>query len=180
MLLLFDNPTGVGNLISSSSAFSKFSLNIRKFTVHVLLKPGLENFEHYFASMWHECNCTVVWAFFGIVFLWDCPVATGEFSKLAGILSAALSWHHLLGWNSSAISWRIPSPPLDLFVMMLPKVHLTSHSKMFGSRWVITPLCLSRLFRSFLYSSSVYCCHLFLEEKTIENPLCVYWVNLKV
>ena len=46
-----DDPTDVGNLISGSSAFSKSSLNIWKFTVHVLLKPGLENFEHYFASM---------------------------------------------------------------------------------------------------------------------------------
>ena len=45
---LFDDPVDVGNLISRSSAFSKTSLNISKFTVHVLLKPGLENFEHYF------------------------------------------------------------------------------------------------------------------------------------
>ena len=48
---LFDDPTDVGNLISGSSAFSKTSLNIRKFMVHILLKPGLENFEHYFTSM---------------------------------------------------------------------------------------------------------------------------------
>ena len=47
----FDDPADVGNLISGSSAFSKTSLNIRKFTVHILLKPGLENFEHYFTSM---------------------------------------------------------------------------------------------------------------------------------
>ena len=47
----FDDPTDVGNLISGSSAFSKSSLNIWKFTVHVLLKPGLENFEHYFTSL---------------------------------------------------------------------------------------------------------------------------------
>ena len=46
-----DDPADVGNLISGSSAFSKTSLNIWNFTVHVLLKPGLENFEHYFASM---------------------------------------------------------------------------------------------------------------------------------
>ena len=46
-----DDPVDVGNLISGSSAFSKFSLNIWKFTVHVLLKPGLENFEHYFTSV---------------------------------------------------------------------------------------------------------------------------------
>ena len=48
---LFDDPMDVGNLISGSSAFSKSILNIRKFTVHVLLKAGLENFEHYFAGM---------------------------------------------------------------------------------------------------------------------------------
>ena len=47
----FDDPADVGNLIAGSSAFSKTSLNIWKFTVHVLLKPGLENFEHYFTSM---------------------------------------------------------------------------------------------------------------------------------
>ena len=47
----FDDPADVGNFISGSSAFSKSSLNIWKFTVHILLKPGLENFEHYFASM---------------------------------------------------------------------------------------------------------------------------------
>ena len=67
----FDDPEDVGNLISGSSAFSKTSLNIRMFTVHVLLKPGVENFEHYFASVWDECACAVVWIFFGIAFLWD-------------------------------------------------------------------------------------------------------------
>ena len=71
-----------------SSAFSKSSLNICKFIVQVLLKPGLVNFEQYFASVWDECNCAVVWTFFGITFLWDgmklafsSPVATTEFSK---------------------------------------------------------------------------------------------------
>ena len=66
----FDDPMNVGNLISGSYAF-KSSLNIWKFTVHILLKPGLENFEHYFAAVWYEWNCAVVWAFFGIAFLWD-------------------------------------------------------------------------------------------------------------
>ena len=47
----FDDPTDVGNLLSGSSTFSKSSLNIWKFTIHVLLKPGLEDFEHYFASV---------------------------------------------------------------------------------------------------------------------------------
>ena len=67
----FYDPTDIGNLISGSSAFSKPSLNIWKFSVHVLLKPSLENFQHYFASVWDECNCAVVWAFFGIAFLRD-------------------------------------------------------------------------------------------------------------
>ena len=96
----FDYPMDVPNLISGSSAFSKSSLNIWKFMVHVLLKPSLEDFEHYFATMWDECNCVVVWAFFGIAFLRDwnenwhsfsSPVATVEFSKFAGVLSTASS-----------------------------------------------------------------------------------------
>ena len=74
------DPVDVGNLISGSSAFSKYSLNTWKFTVHILLKPGLEKFEHYFDSVWHECNCSVVWTFLVISFLkywnenWPFPV----------------------------------------------------------------------------------------------------------
>ena len=60
------------------------------------------------------------------------PVATDEFSKFAGILSAALSQRHLLGFEIS--STGIPSPPLALFIVMLPKAHLTSDSRMSGSR----------------------------------------------
>ena len=67
----FHDPVDVGNLISGSSSFSKTSLDIWKFTVHILLKPGLENFEHYFTSMWDECNCALVWAFVSSAFLWD-------------------------------------------------------------------------------------------------------------
>ena len=110
----FDDPTD-GNLISGSSSFLKSSLNIWKFMVHILLKPGLESFEHYFTSVWDECNCAVVWTFFGIAFLWDwnenwpfpvewkltfsSPVATADFSKFAGLLSAALPQHHLSGFG---------------------------------------------------------------------------------
>ena len=61
-------------------------------------------------------------------------------------------------WNSSA---GITSPPLALFIVMLPKAHLTSRSRMSGSRWVITALWLFGSWRSVLYSSSVYSCHLF-------------------
>ena len=62
-------------------------------------------------------------------------------------------------WNSST---GIPSPPLTLFIVMLSKAHLTSHSRMSGSRWVITSSWLYGSWRSFLYGSSVYSCHLFL------------------
>ena len=62
-------------------------------------------------------------------------------------------------WKSST---GISSPPLALFVVMLSKAHLTSHSRLSGCRWVITPSWLSGSWRSFLYSSSVYSCHLFL------------------
>ena len=60
----------VGNLISGFSSFSKSTLNIWKFMAQVLLKPGLENFECYFARVGDERNCEVVSAFFGIAFLW--------------------------------------------------------------------------------------------------------------
>ena len=62
-------------------------------------------------------------------------------------------------WNKSV---GIPAPPLTFFIVMLPKAHLTLHSRMSGCRWVITPLSLSGSLRSFLYSSSVYSCHLFV------------------
>ena len=110
----FNDPTDVGNLISGSSDFSKSNLNIWKLSVHALLKPGLENFEHYFASVWDECNYAVVWTFFGIAFLWDWnenfsrPVATAEFSKFAGILNAALSQHHLLGFEIAQLEFHHP------------------------------------------------------------------------
>ena len=67
---LYD-PMDVCNLISGSFVFSKSSLNIWKFLGHVLLKPSLENFEHYSASIWDECSCAVVWTFLGIALLWD-------------------------------------------------------------------------------------------------------------
>ena len=60
-----------GIFISVSFAFSKSSSNIWKFSVHVLLKPSLENFEHYFAGVWDECSSALVWTFFGIAFLGD-------------------------------------------------------------------------------------------------------------
>ena len=98
----FDDPTDVNNLISASSAFSKSSLNIWKFTVHIVLKSSLDIYEHYVASVWDECNCaSIPWHCLSLgleqKLTFSSPVATSEFSKFAGILSAALQQHHLLG-----------------------------------------------------------------------------------
>ena len=162
----FDDPMDVGNLVSGSSAFSKSSWNIWKFMVHVLMKPGSENFEHDFTSMWDECNCAVVWTFFGIAFLWDWnenwpfPVLWPLLS-FPDLLAYWVQHFHASSfriWNNST---GIPSPPLALFVVMLPKGQLTSYSRISGSRLGITPLWLSGSLRSFLYSS-VHSCHLFL------------------
>ena len=139
LLCFFDDPTDIGNLISGSSAFSKSILNIWKFSVHVLLKPGLENLEHYFASMWNECNCAVVSSFFSIAFLWG-GMKIDLFQSHGHCWVFQICWHMECStftessfriWNSST---GIPLPPLALFVVMLPKAHLTSNSMMSGSR----------------------------------------------
>ena len=67
----FYDPADAGNLISYYSAFSKSSLYTWKFLIHILLMPSLKDFEYYFVNIWNEHNCTVVWTFFGIAFLWD-------------------------------------------------------------------------------------------------------------
>ena len=130
----FNDPVDVDNLISGSSAFSKSSLNIWKFTVHLLLKPGLENFEHYFASVWDECSCAVVWTFFGIAFL-RIGMKTDHFQSCDHCWVFQIFWHIECStftassfriWNSST---GIPSPALLLFVVMLPKARLISHSR---------------------------------------------------
>ena len=126
----FYDATDVGNLISDSSAFSKSSLNIWKFSVYVLLNPQLENFEHYFASMWDECYCAVVWTFFGIALLcnwseiWPFPVLWPllSFPNLLAYWVQHFNSTIFRIWNSSA---GIPSSPLALFIAMLPKAHLT-------------------------------------------------------
>ena len=84
------------------------------------------------------------------------PGITAEFSNFADILSAALfAASSFRIWSNST---GIPSPPVVLFIVMLPKAHLTSRSKMSGSKWVITPSWVSGSWRSFLYSSYVYSC----------------------
>ena len=107
------NLMDVGNLISGSSAFYKSSLHIWKFSVHILLKPSLKDFEHNLTSTWNEHNCTIVWTFFGIALLWDwnentfsSRVATAGFSKFADLLSAELKQHHLLGFEIAQLEFH--------------------------------------------------------------------------
>ena len=128
--------------------------------VHILLKPGLENFEHYFSSVGDECNCVVVWAFLALPFF-RIGMKTDLFQSCGHCQVFQICWHIECStfttssfriWNSST---GIPSPPLALFIVMLPKANLTSHSRLSGSRWVITSLWLSGSWRSFLYSFSV-------------------------
>ena len=155
----FDDSADIGNVISCALAFSKPSLNIWMFTVYILLKPGLENFEHYFASVWDECNYVVVWAFFAIAF--GIGIKTDLFQSCGHLWVFQICWHIECStftassfriWNSST---GVPPPPRALFIVMLPKVHLTSHSRMSGSRWVITPSCLSGSLTPLLHHSSV-------------------------
>ena len=111
------DPMDAGNLISDSSVFSKSSLNIWNFLVHILLKSILENFEHYFASMWDEYNFAVLWTLFGIPFLWDWN-ETDLFQSCGHCWVVQMCWHiewststalYFRIWNSSA---EIPSPPI--------------------------------------------------------------------
>ena len=140
--------------------------------VYVLLKPDLENFEHYFARVWGECNCVVVLTFFGIAFIWNWMKI--DLFQSCGYCSVfQICWHIECStftassfkiWNRST---GILSPLLVLFIVMVLKTHLTSHSRMSGSRWVIIPLWLSGSWRSFLYSFSMYSYHLFISSASV-------------
>ena len=88
----FDDPTDVGNLISGSPAFSKYNINIWKFSVHVLLKPSLENFEQYFARVWDKCNCVVVWIFFALPFF-GIGMITDPFQSCGHCWVFQICWH---------------------------------------------------------------------------------------
>ena len=104
--------------------------------------------------LWHCLSLGLEWKL-----TFSSPVATAEFFKFAGVFicCSTLTASSFRTWNSST---GIPSLPLALFLVMLPKAHLTSHCRMSGSRWVI--IWLSGSCKSFLYSFSVYSCHLFL------------------
>ena len=121
----------------------------------------------FWALLWDECNCAVVLAFFGITFLRD-----WNENWLFPVLWPLLSFPNLLPYwvqhvnriifqDLQSLNWNSITST-SLFVVMLPKAHLTLHCRMSGSRWVITRSWLSGSWRSFLYSFSVDSCHLFL------------------
>ena len=118
--------------------------------------------------MWNECTWAVVWTFFGTALLWD-GMKTELFQSCGHCwIFQICSQTECSTFTTSSLrilksSARILSPPLPLFVVMLPKAHLTSHSRVSGSSWVMTPLWLSWSLRPFLYSFSVYFCYLFLK-----------------
>ena len=150
------------------SAFSKPSLYIWKFSVHILLKPRLKDFEYNLTSVWNECN---VWTFFSLRFF-GIGMNTDFFQSCGLCWVFQICWYTECStlstsssriWNSSA---GIPSLPLALFVVML-KAHFTSHSRMSGSRW----LCGSLM--TFFYNSSVYSCHFFLISSDFVRSLAI-------
>ena len=131
-------------------------LCIWKFAIHVLLKPCLENFGHYSVSLLDLCSCMAVWSFLALPFF-GIEMKTELFQSCGHGWVFQTCWH--IDWDTLiALPFRtwnsltgIPSPPLPLFVMMLPKAHLNSYSRMSGSRWATMPLWLSGSWRSFLY-----------------------------
>ena len=101
----FDDPVDVGNLLSGSFAVSKSNLKILKFMLHILLKPGLENFEHYFTSVWDDWNCAVVWAFLALLFF-GIGMKTDLFQSCGHCWVFQICWH--IEWSTfTASSFRI-------------------------------------------------------------------------
>ena len=181
----FYDQTDVGNLISGSSAFSKSSLNIWKFTVHVLLKPGLENFEHYFASMWDECNCVVVWAFFGIAFLrdwneiWPFPALWPLLSFPNLLTYWVQHFHSIIFWDLKELNWNfitsitgccfcfgsISSFFLELLLHWYP-VSYWAPTKLGSSSFSVLSFCLFILIMGFSRQEIEMICHSLLQWTT--------------
>ena len=155
-------------LVTGSSAFTKSSLYIGKFSVHILLKLSLKDFEHYLARMWNECNCVVVWTLFGIALLWDwnennfsSPEATVAFLKFVDILSE--EHHHFLGFEIAQLEFH------HLVISYLKchffSVGLVSSPRQNGSglplyicSFTLPFVSISILSKSLLTKNTVFCC----------------------
>ena len=150
--MIFWNPLAVSMIQGMLAIWSL--VPVWKFLVHVLLKPSSANFEHYLlvcemsAIVW-QFKHSLALPFFGI------GMKTDLFQSCGHCWVFQICWHiecstftasSLRIWNRST---GIPSPPLALFIVMVPKAHLTLFSRISGSRWVITPLWLSASLRSF-------------------------------
>ena len=127
--------------------------------------------------LWHCLSLGLEWKL-----TFSSVVVTAEFSKFAGVFSTALSQHHLLGFEIAQLG--IPSAPLALFVVMLPKAHLTSYSRMSGSRWVITPSWLSGPLLSctfwlfdYLIAKSIYYLAIVSEVRNPESIQILHWLS---
>ena len=154
------------NLISGSSAFSKSTVSIWKFLVHILLKPDLKNFDHYFASLWNKHNLqyfehTLALPFFGI------GMNTNFFQSCGYCWVFQICWHIECGtFIASSLGFEIVQLEFchlnQLFVVMLPKTHLTSLSRMSASRCMTTSLWLSRSLRPFSFQFFYVCLPLLL------------------
>ena len=162
------DPTYVGNFdLWFLHLFKTPACTSRCSCVHILLKHSLKDFEHNLASIWNEHKYTVIETLFAIFLLWDwsenwpCIVLVWDWNENwhFPVLWPLLSFQNLLTywvqyftassfgvWDSSA---GILSPVLALFVVMLPKTPLTSHSMRSRCRWVITPSWLTQSFRPF-------------------------------
>ena len=152
--MFFDEAMDVGNLISGSSIFSKSSLNIWKFTL-----------QYYWSLAWRifsitllacEMSATVLWLENSLILpFFEIGMKIDIFQSCSPSWVFQICWHTECStltassfriWNSSS---EIPSSPLALFAVMLPKAHLTLDSRISSSRWVITPSWLPGLWRSF-------------------------------
>ena len=138
------NPANVGNLIFSSSSFSKPSLYVWKFLIHILLKPSMQDFKHYLTRIRDECTCPMVSTFFGTTVL-------GNWNEDDLVQSCNHCWVFQISWhnewkpliapffsvlNSSA---GISLYPLALLTAVLLRGYLTLHSRLSGSGWLTTP-----------------------------------------
>ena len=144
LLCFLHDSTNVGNVISGSSTFSTSSLYIWKFLVHILLKPWLKDFEHYLASLLNECKKVLVWTFFGFALLWDWN-ENWSFPGLWSLLSFpnllaywVQHFHSIIFQDLKKLSWNSISST-NFVCSDASEGHLSLHSKMSGSRWVITP-----------------------------------------